>query len=29
MSVEFRVEDDSIGAAERLLEQFKVGLAQD
>ena len=29
MSVEFRAEDDGIGAAERLLEQFKVGLAQD
>lgn len=29
MSVEFRAEDDSIGAAERLLEQFKVGLTQD
>jgi len=29
MSVEFKAEDDSIGAAERLLEQFKVGLAQD
>jgi predicted nucleotidyltransferase len=29
MSVEFKAEDDSIGAAARLLEQFKTGLAQE
>ncbi len=29
MSVEFRAEENSIGAAERLLEQFKTGLTQD
>ena len=28
MSVEFRAEDDSIGAAERLLQQFKIGLTE-
>ena len=29
MSAEFRAEDDSTGAAERLLEQFRIGLAQE
>lgn len=29
MSVEFRAEDDSTGAAERLLQQFKIGLTQE